>query len=133
MKILYFSYNLNFVLYHSSIRFTDEQIIKVCDVKIDRHYTSGSPIINTVYDRKLGIHDSSKYCGTCFLIGDNTCDPKYSNPKGPECYNAIKNFCLNGDNLFTQNVCKTWCSANPNECEIFKKDYCDTYPEVDGI
>lgn len=58
-------------------------------------------------------------------ISDKTCDPKYRNPKSEACFSAIKNYCIEGDRLFTDNVCQSWCANNQQECFLYKQRLCD--------
>jgi len=64
------------------------------------------------------------------MIGNQTCDPQYRVPTSTACYDAIKAYCIQGDNLFSQNVCQSWCSSNPTECQSYKESYCNQNANV---
>lgn len=78
------------------------------------------------YKRKSYKADPVECCKTGKTSIDNlTCDPKYRNPQSKDCYSIIKDFCIKGDNLETQDVCKSWCVANPEECLVYEAIYCN--------
>ena len=58
-------------------------------------------------------------------VGNHTCDPKYKNPTSESCYTAIKNYCLEGNRLFEEDVCKSFCGNNPEECFLYKQEKCN--------
>jgi hypothetical protein len=58
-------------------------------------------------------------------IGNLTCDPKYRNPTSSNCYEYVKDYCLTGDNIFTADVCASWCANNVQECNQAKSKICN--------
>lgn len=58
-------------------------------------------------------------------IDNLTCDPNYRNPKSQTCYDALKEHCIQGDRIFTEDVCKTWCANNLEECTLYKTQICN--------
>lgn len=78
------------------------------------------------YRRTRYLADPVQCClQSASMIGDKTCDPKYRNPTSEDCFAAIKSYCIQGDRLFSEDVCKTWCAQNEQECFLYKQQLCD--------
>jgi hypothetical protein len=73
--------------------------------------------------KRIGYNADPEHC--CIFdvntIGDNTCDPKYKNPKN--CSQYLRDFCTN-DLPFRHPICKKWCG---NGCKIRKAEYCNEH------
>lgn len=78
------------------------------------------------YKRKSYNADPTQCCiQGVSMIDNTTCDPKYRNPKSTSCYDALKQFCTQGDKIFTEGVCQTWCANNLDECKLLKSQICN--------
>jgi len=82
--------------------------------------------VQGTYKRKSYNADPVECCKTGkSLLNNLTCHPKYRNPKSQDCYKILKDYCIQGANLFTEDVCKTWCTANPEECVTYQSKVCN--------
>ena len=79
------------------------------------------------YKRSQYLADPVQCClKSAKMISDKTCDPKYRNPTSEACFAAIKSYCVQEDKLFNEDICKTWCAQNEQECFLYKQQMCNS-------
>lgn len=59
------------------------------------------------------------------MIDNYTCDPIYRDSKSSACSNSMITYCSSSDNVFTKDICNTWCANNSTQCDNVKSKFCN--------